>query len=397
MAGNPLRLNPTRVLAVILTHERPEELERCVDTAISTLSSQDLLMVLDDSSPEVLRVNAAFLVKATNGSDAQFCHVYADRVHKDVSRVLGGKSVLWQLRTARRDIAPLRNLSLLFSAAVRPQTTLLIDDDVFGFDIDRTHRICEELWGSHEGVITGGTLNGLTDLDTLTRLSYAMRFRAMNGRDIPMAIADLFRVPPDESESNYSWFVSAGYMAFHLPPANLFAFPPGYNEDWLWCLLHRASGDTCVLKTDQVVEHEPLQLRHPTREDILFETLGDLILDSILERLDGVRCVPEKALQDLSELEPDQSTLPSTRAESILTQFRNLPEDHHVCELNDLRDHGLALLQELLATGELEIDGPTTLSTWSADALAKHRAFAATIENAAVLLTVRQALSEGKL
>lgn len=393
MTGN----SSTRVLAVILTHERPEELERCINTALSTLCSQDLLAVLDDSSSEGFRANAALLAKATRGSIARFWHVNADWLHNEVSKVLGCKTARWQLRAARRDIAPLRNLSLLISAAVRSKTTLLIDDDILGFDINCTHQLCEELSSLHEGVIAGGTISGLTDLDTLSRLSNAMRFIVESGLDIPMAIADLFRLPPtEESESAYSGCVSAGYMAFRLAPTNLFAFPPGYNEDWLWSLLYRARGDTCVLKTDQVVQHEPLRLRHPTPEDILFETSGDLILDSILDCLDGGPCMPEKTLQNLSEFAPDLSALPQTRVESIVTQFRDLQQDPEAYVVTDLKDHGLTLLQELLATGELEADSLTTLSTWSADAIAKHRSFAATIENAAVLSTVRQALGEGR-
>src|SRR5450755_3173727 len=98
MTDYPLRLNSTRVLAVILTHERPEELERCIATALSTLGSEDLLTVLDDSSPEVSRANAAYLLNAARGSMAQFCHIDADRLHKEVSRVSGCERARWQLR-----------------------------------------------------------------------------------------------------------------------------------------------------------------------------------------------------------------------------------------------------------------------------------------------------------
>jgi hypothetical protein len=397
VTSNRPHLGSTRVLAVILTHNRPEELERCIHTAFSTMGSEDLLAVLDDSSPKVSSANATLLAKAASRSIVRFCHIHADRLHEDVARTLRGKMAQWQLRTARRDIAPLRNLSLLISDAVRPQTTVLMDDDICGFDLNRTHRMCDDLGSTGDGLITGATIGGLSDLDTVTRLSNAMHFLAINARDIPITIADLFQVTPsDDGGARDSGCVSAGYMAFRLPPKRLFAFPPGYNEDWLWCLLHKASGDIRILRTEQVVLHKPPQLRGPTREDILFEMSGDIIFDCIAERINGRRSMPESTLRNLPELPPNSSTLPSPRVEAILAQFRELPNNPHGGALTNLGDHGLTLLQDLLAAGELEVDGTTMLSTWSTDAVAKHRSFATTIGTPIVQSTVRQALSEGR-
>lgn len=397
MTSNRFQLGSTRVLAVILTHDRPEELERCIHTAFSTMGSGDCLAILDDSSPKVSTANATLLANAASCSIARFCHIHADQLHEDVARALGGKMAQWQLRTARRDIAPLRNLSLLISAAVRPQTTVLIDDDICGFDLNRTHRMRDELGSKGDGLITGATIGGLSDLDTVTRISNTMHFLAINTRDIPITIADLFQVTPsDDGGAKESGCVSAGYMAFRLPPKRLFAFPPGYNEDWLWCLLHKAIGDTRIMRTEQVVLHKPPQLRGPTREDILFEMSGDIIFDCIAERINGGRSMPESTLRNLPELPPKSSALPASRVEAMLAQFRELPNNPHGRALTNLRDHGLTLLQDLLAAGELEVDGTTMLSTWSSDAVAKHRSFATTMETSIVQSTVRQTLSEGR-
>lgn len=235
-------LNPVRVLAVILTHERPEEFERCITNAFSTLGPEDVLAVLDDSCLEASRANAGVLVKMAGRFTTRCCHIPANDLHHNVAQALRGQAAEWQLKIGRRDIAPLRNISLLISAAVRPQTTVLIDDDVCGFNVLSAHELLNGFGGSGEGLIMGAAIGGFTDLDTVTRLSNAMQFIDNSVHDAPISVTDLFQVTPsDDGGAKEFGCVSAGFMAFRLQPSRLFAFPPGYNEDWLWCLLHRAN------------------------------------------------------------------------------------------------------------------------------------------------------------
>jgi hypothetical protein len=387
-------LNHIRVLTVILTHERPEEFERCIRTAFSTLDPEDFVVVLDDSCPALSRANAAILAETGARFATRSCHIRADQLNANVARALGAEMLKWQLKTGRRDIAPLRNLSLLVSAATEPHTTVLIDDDVCGFDVRYAHELSNRVGTSEDGLITGAVIGGFTDLDTVTRLSNAMESLAKAVHDAPLSVTDLFQSPPtDDAGANEFGCVSAGFMAFQLPPTRLFAFPPGYNEDWLWCLLHRASGDTLVLRTEQVVLHRPLGLRHPSREDLLFEAAGDIIFDSIC-KLVGKRRTPESVIRNVPDMRLKPSVMPGARAQAALTLFQSLAKNGHGQVLNDLQDHGLTLLRELLAAGELELGDKTALRAWSSDALAKHRSFRTTIETSAVLGAVREALIE---
>ena len=219
-------VNPVRVLAVILTHERPAEFERCLTNAFSTLGPEDVIAVLDDSCPQASRANASVLINMAGRFSTRSGHFPANELHHNVAQALRGQGAEWQLKTGRRDIAPLRNLSLLMSAAVRPETTVLIDDDVCGFDVLSAHELVNGFGGSGEGLITGAAIGGVSDLDTVTRLSNAMQFLAETVQEGPISVPDLFQVAPsDDAGAKEFGCVSAGFMAFRSPPSRLFAFP----------------------------------------------------------------------------------------------------------------------------------------------------------------------------
>lgn len=388
----------TRVHAVILTRDRPEALERCVDTALSTLGADDALTVLDDSCAMISHANAAVLAEAARRSITRLTHLLAEQLHDVIARATGGQSALWQSRTAPRDIAPLRNLTLLLSPAVGARTTVLVDDDICYFDIEATHRMLEAHHRAPGAVIVGAEIGGTTEQDTVTRLSDAIRLLQSKTHDCPMPAEELFRVPShfDSRRADLCRWLSAGYMAFRLPATSLFAFPPGYNEDWLWCLLHGAGGEARLLRADQAVVHEPPVLRQSTRDDILFELAGDLILDCLVERRDGKPRRPESVLEDLADRAPDPEVMPSVRAETVLKQARALSENGHGRSLADLESCGLSALRDMLRSGELEMDGSRRLRAWSADAAAKHGSFATTLGAVTVRCALRAALKEGR-
>lgn len=387
----------TRIHAVILTRDRPEALERCINTALSTLGAEDTLTVLDDSCAMISHANAAALAQAAWRSTAHLTHVRAEQLHEVIVRAMGGQGALWQSRTAPRDIAPLRNLTLLISAAVGAQTTVLVDDDICHFDFEATHRMLDAHYRASGAALLGAEIGGTTEQDTVTRLSDAIGLLQSKIDSFSVPAEALFRVQPDSDSrrADPCGWLSGGYMAFRLPTTSLFAFPPGYNEDWLWSLLHAAGGEARLLRVDQAVLHEPPVLRRSTRDDILFELAGDLIFDCLVAYRDGRARRPESALEDLADRAPDPSVMPAVRAETVLKQARGLSENGHRGTLADLESYGLSVLRNMLRSGELEMDGSRRLRDWSADAVAKQRSFATTLETVTTSCALRTALKEG--
>ena len=387
-----------RIHTVILTRDRPETLARCVDTALSTLRANDTLTVLDDSCEVISYANAAVLAQAARHSIAPISHLRAGQLHNVIARATGGPGTVWQTKTAPRDIAPLRNLTLLLSASVDAQTTILVDDDMRYFDLEATHHTLDAHSRLSASMVVGAEIGGMTEQDTVTRLSDAMRRLQAQANTATLSAEELFRVPPNfaSDETVPCGCLSAGYMAFRLPVTSLFAFPPGYNEDWLWCLLHGASGKAHVLRTDQVVMHEPPTLRQPLRDDILFELAGDLVLDSLVECCDRMPRPPQSVLEALVDCTPDPLVMPSVRAESIVKQAQELSENQHGRSLTNLESYGLCVLRDMLHSGELAIDSRRMLRAWSADAVAKHRAFATTLGAVTLRCAIGAALKEGR-
>jgi hypothetical protein len=384
-----------RIHAIILTKDRPETLARCVATAVASLSPSDALTILDDSGGPTSYAMRQTVLRAAANSAAHVAHFRASDLHGLVAQAVEGCQLCWQTKTTARDIAPLRNLELLLSVACEAQTTLLVDDDLHSFDLKETHDYTTRLASVDQGAIVGAEIAGTTEQDTLTRLSDAMRVL----QSAPDAsYMELFRAQAMDVRhlgAPCEW-VSAGYLAYRLPSANLFAFPPGFNEDWLWCLLQGATGRTQVVRSRQTVLHEPPIVRRSSRADVHFELLGDLVFDCLSQHVDGIAAFPEIVLQSLHGHTPDQSLLPAVRVEELLCQHHEIQRNaQHVCGLKTLESHGLSLLRDMLRSGELAIDGRPVLSAWCADALRKHRSFAATVRNAAVRRAVKRAIEEG--
>jgi len=387
-----------RVHAIILTRDRPETLERCVDTALSSLGSADALTVLDDSGAMVSHTNATALAEAGGRSMVQIAHLRAAQLHDVIARAAGGHRALWQCRTAPRDIAPLRNLSLLLSATDDARTTILIDDDICCFNLEATHRVRDSHYRASEAVIVSANIGGMTEHDTVTRLYGAIQLLRSKAHYCKVPTEELFRITPraDALNAHGHECLSAGYMAFCLPAACLFAFPPGYNEDWLWCLLHRSSGHTCLLRADQIVVHNPPAVRQSTDNDVLFELTGDFIFDCLLEFRDGSAGSPESILRDLAGCALDPSAMPAARARDVLKEACGQWNNEQRRALGRLESYGLSLLREMLHFGKLEMDGRSEVGAWSADAAAKHKSFATTRGLMAVRCGMRVALQEGR-
>src|SRR5262249_31952658 len=155
--------------------DRPAVLSRCVQRALQRLGSSDCLTVIDDSCDADCISNMAILRIAAATTSARMIHCRANSLQSTVAQASHRRRLSWQLRTAARDIAPLRNLSLLVASVVRAETTILIDDDICEFDLDATHQSLTSSGYECNGTVVGARICGTSELDTVTRLGHALQ------------------------------------------------------------------------------------------------------------------------------------------------------------------------------------------------------------------------------
>lgn len=387
-----------RIHAIVLTRDRPETLRRCIATALSSLGPNDVLTILDDSSPAGPRTDASLLAMASIGPAPIRIYVSTVFAIEMITRSVSSSAQLWLSKTAPRDIAPLRNLSLLLSVAVPAQTTVFIDDDIHGFNLAETHLKVSALVQSGGGVVAGAHIGGINEMDTITRLSEAIdMIEDLPPGMEPQSVRDLFhtRGSSHTGGGGVARYLSAGYLAFRLPSERLFAFPPGYNEDWLWCLLHAEYPKVRILCLDEAVIHDPPSVRRPTREDCLFELVGDLIFDSLEDRRGENNLPPEAALTDLSKRIPYPASMPSSRALELGEKARSSIEKG--CRLSAIEEFGITVLADMLKASELDMDGSQVLTGWCGDAIMKQRSFAGILRDNNAMSVLQSLMQEGRL
>ena len=384
-----------RVHAIVLTRDRPEGLRRCVETTLSRLGRDDALTILDDSAQTKASEHHTALVSIAKRSRTVVSHLPAEQAHRQIAVVNNGSRMFWQAKSAVRDIAPLRNLSLLLSATLGARTTILIDDDVTGFDLVATHRFLAERLREPSGVVAGAQMGGWTEMDTVSQLQEALTRLTASPERKHVSLADLFRAAIDNrgQRANECQWVSAGYMAFSIPTVKLMAFPPGYNEDWLWCLLQHSDRGTRIVKTRQLVLHEPSMLRRLTCDNARFELEGDLILDSLTECLASGSRKRVPTLRRLSEYTPDTSILPATRVAETMQQAAEV--ERLGLMQPQLREYGLGVIEEMSLDDSLKVNGRAVVHEWCVNAEAKQRAFTPMLDNAAVTRVLRALWTKG--
>lgn len=323
-------------------------------------------------------------------------HLSANQTMEAVSKSSATHHCMWSSRISTRDIAPLRNLSLLLSAAAPAQTTVLIDDDVHGFDLNSSHHLISKFATDGSGIIIGSEMDGISELDIITRLADTIEMiESSYACDSIWSPRDLFHVrslPPAGGEYA-SPYVSGGYLAFRIPPHLLFAFPPGYNEDWLWCLLHGGSAQVSILRSGTRVVHDPPFIRKPTREDIVHELSGDLVFDSLEEAQRAAFFDPETALRELAHRLPDFDSMPCPRAVELVERTKTLTTGRVSFQM--LEDYGLRILAEMLRSGELELDEKRILPEWCEDAIPKHKSFLGILRDENAMHALTHLVEEG--
>ena len=285
-----------RSIAAILTRDRPEILER----SISMLGDHHpgiTAVVIDDSpAASTVRNNKRALNRAgALGAAYHITRKAAAGLGREIDGALGRRGALDAVmaRAGQRDISGLRNLAVAASHALGPSTLFLIDDDVVPC-VPRRKLPCfldtvESRHCGRQNAIIGGCMGGMVDDSYSGRLcrlcevggealldhekhvqSSAVRWRFDNN---PLWLEPVVRRPRPRRVTH----VSGGMMAIRVDPHHIVPFPPGYDEDWNWCLLQSMLSGTAVLVDGHPSYHSPPALRRLGAAGIVWETLGDIM------------------------------------------------------------------------------------------------------------------------
>lgn len=381
---------------IVLTRDRPATLERCTSEIVSHLGPDDRLTVLDDSCGTDAIDNSRLLAVSAARSSASMTHVVVSQAREAMRRSLDPDQLLWMAKTAPRDIAPLRNLSLLLSTAVPADTTLLIDDDICDFDLQAVHERVTALARRDCGVIVGARIAGINERDTIERLTDALDGLVGLGDELgPRCWHDLFWVKRSiDCATRTTRYVSGGFLAFQIPFGELYAFPPGYNEDWLWCLLYSTTQKVSIWISGAVT-HGPPDIRRPTRSDVLFELNGDLIFDCLEEQQPFKATDPVSVICSMAGRVLDEDSLPAVRTAKLLERASLLSGGGPCPAALEL--FGLGILRCMLAEGHLNLDAGRVVREWCYDAVAKHKAMAATLYDYRSVHVLESLLLDGRL
>lgn len=356
---------------IVLTRDRPQIMQRCVHQM--KLGSEDKLTILDDSSPAGFYEGRRLLHTLTNLDTCY--HLSTDQIFSALKSQLPHKALGWMNRRATRDIAPLRNLSLLISVWTNSALTILVDDDITGFDLELTRQKVAEIGGEKGSIIAGAHIAGTDELGVIKRLERALyAFEAKKGCFAQDALKSLFQIPRPTTllSPEPVKYVSGGYLAFALPAAKEYyvAFPPGYNEDWFWCIENGRRGVAKVFRLPQVVIHDPPCVREVTEEDVMFEILGNLIFD----------LTAESCIVPTTKIGEEHNSLtysPSEIAKYLPTKsICRLIEKSRSCPNRDVfYDVGLRSLQRLFGNGMQMFDWVKEVNQWQIDSDRKQRSF----------------------
>lgn len=387
-----------RIHAIVLTRDRPDTLRRCVSGVLPALGRNDALTVLDDSAQDARSANGSVLRAASAHGRCPRHHLEWGSTCAALQRFLGVQHSAWLVRTHDRDIAPLRNFSLLLAAATPFETVLLVDDDIVDAAPLVMHEEINRLRRPGIGAVLGAELHGVSELDIITRLWQGIDVLTQSHihtcRNDPKSVfrADSKNAPDSQTSRRYP---SGGYLGFSLSPDQMSAFPPGYNEDWLWCLLWRGRQDVEVAWSRHTAIHDPPSVRRPTEEDCIFELTGDLVLDC-LELLDWQSDTsPTERLALLGQMEPGADLLPEARLQELRDRLGQANLDEGARSM--LLEHGLASLERLSQAGALHGDWRTIVAAWCRSATMVLQSFDAALAEVGILKYVRSAWTEGQV
>jgi hypothetical protein len=366
-------------LIIILTRNRPRTLRRCVETALKSSGCADAFIILDDSTEQHRRRNRAVLLELLRTQT--FVHLAVRDCIKAITNYLPASALEWSKRTARRDIAPMRNISLILSQCFQAEHILLVDDDITEFDIAITRDWVKDLAEEYGSVVVGAHIGGVDETDTISRLESAIQRACTCTRNGGQRISarESFTVIPKWTEDvSRSEFVSGGYLSFKFGASvlELEPFPPGYNEDWLWCLSLQQKGKASVFRIPQVIKHDPMVIRSPNEDDVFFELRGDVALENemagqVLIREQEISAPSAEAActQEFDNHGPDR------RTEKLLMQIQLHEEQCRTYLFDQFRPFGLEVIKRLQADLRLRLDWSNELHQWKLQSIRNRDSF----------------------
>ena len=296
----------SEVLVVVLTCNRPKTLERFIDVATKNRKNtlDEFLIIIDDSDESFISQNSIILEKfCTQG--IKIFHI-TKSTRKLIDKILYMEDKEYQLvfsKPSYRDISGLRNLGLFFSIILGFKMTCFMDDDIiacsknFGNNNFCFFDMVFSKYQMEDNFVVGASLGGIIDESYIGRMEYLIKQGKnslltketdwQNNDDKLQIIKNsLWVEDPIPSEKRIKTdHASAGCFIFSLNSNSVFPFPSGYNEDWNWCLLQSALCGTKFYIEQVPVIHAPPSIVPYERKLLLWESLGELIFDSLQEAI----------------------------------------------------------------------------------------------------------------
>jgi len=293
------------ILVVVLTCNRPEILKRCIDilTKNHEIATDEYCIVIDDSDESLTSQNSIILEKFCNKGFKIFHIVKSTR--KLIDKILyknDKESPLIFSKPSKRDISGLRNLGLFFSFLLGFKMTCFMDDDIiacskqFGNNQNCFFDMLPSKYRIEDNFVVGASLGGIIDESYIGRIEYLVKqgksslltqeidWQNYDGSQLKKNSLWVADPIPSEKRINTD-HASAGCFAFCLNFNSVLPFPSGYNEDWNWCLLQSALCGTKFYIEQVPVIHAPPSIVPYEENLLLWESLGELIFDSLQEAI----------------------------------------------------------------------------------------------------------------
>jgi hypothetical protein len=289
----------SRAVIVVRTANRPEILNRCIETAGESccVARESLWLILDDSCPEECARNReitrhwkrrglrlAFVDRAVEGEIA------------DSLPDVRFRNSFTQL-AARSPACPSeggRNLALLTGLSLDPDILFFADDDM----VIRHGENCFFHWclsaERADSFVASPRKRGIGDMTYLNRLLAVLTqdewaqfvsdagISADPGRWYspanPLWKRKDVAGEPSAITTNHREVVNGQLMALRAKGTEWLPFPAEYNSDLNWSLMQSALQGTALLKARGVhAEHLPPCIGHPNAEAIMSELVGPAI------------------------------------------------------------------------------------------------------------------------
>ncbi|MGA9768384.1 MAG: hypothetical protein WBV94_05040 [Blastocatellia bacterium] len=389
-------------LVIILTRNRPRTLRRCVNIALESIGIADTLVILDDSDEWYVQENHAVLRNRTPRA-TPIVHMSTRDLLDMLKQYLPTSALEWTNRMAQRDIAPIRNASLILSKCFEAGHVLLVDDDIVGFDISVTRYWLTRLAQKYSNVVVGAHIGGLDETDVISRITRGIKraCSCANTESQSISVRESFTVMPKADEmQRETEMVSGGYLSFRFTSGVTEPFPPGYNEDWLWCLSLQSKRMASVFRIPQIVIHDPFVIRKPSENDLFFELRGDVALQRELARYKTCkRASMPTARQSGEEWSTQQydHDAPETWVKELLTQAAEHGRECGAFIANQFRAFGLKLIKRMYIEGRFHLDWNQEFDLWKAQSERNRNSFCEAMNNALTSDLVGSVIQKGKM